>query len=153
MPILVKIVIAGVNTACLLNTLFFPSSATPFVLLTTIASTIMWAFSTKEKSPTARAGLYWYVGFAAFLSIICIVLGTSAEIKSAADDATKYIYVFYQNAALIGGKQFNYLVFAGFMAFSVVALMIFDIIAGINGINSRECSLPSYIASKVARCG
>ena len=152
MSVLVKIVMAGINVACLINTLIYPSNATPFVILTTIASVVTWAFTTKEKSPAIQRGLNLYIGYASVLSAICIVLGTSAKLQPLSQGVTnKYMFIFDPNAVLLGSRYFNYLYFAIFMFLSVTALMIFEIVAAINSTKIESTSLPRYVAGQVAK--
>lgn len=125
----VKIVMAAINIACLLVTLLSPASITPLVLLTTIASTVTWAFTTQEQTDLHRHGLHLYIGGASLLSIVCIVLGTTTSISRPypTTNPGRYEFTFDSNIAGLGGTKFNYLVFAVIMFFSISGLMAIEI--------------------------
>lgn len=125
----VKIAMAAVNVACLLVTLLSPATITPLVLLTTIASTVTWAFTTQERTALHRHGLHLYIGGASLLSIVCIVLGTTTSISRPCPEINpgKYEFTFDSNIAGLAGTKFDYLFFAVVMFLSITGLMAIEI--------------------------
>ena len=125
----VKIVIAAINTACLIVTLLFPADVTPLVLLTTIASTVSWAFTTQEQTKNRQRGLIIYTILASILAIICIVFGvTSSVIRPDPSNAPgQYIFSFDSTLAGLANVRINYLYFAIPMFVLIVFLMIVEI--------------------------
>ena len=125
MSLQVKIVMAAINTACLIVTLFCPSGVTPLVLLTTIASAVTWAFAKTEQSPLTRKGQIISTSIAAILAIACIVLGVTATISqpSAPEYAGQFVFTFDETVVGLAGKSFDYLFFAVTMFVWIVFLM------------------------------
>ena len=134
----VKIAMAAINIACLAITLLSPTTITPLILLTTIASTVSWAFTTQERTPLHHSGLYWYIGGAALLSVICIVLGITASISY--DPPGKYQFVFDSTIAGLGDFKFGYPFFAWSMFSSISVLMAIEIYVSITMENSKADS-------------
>lgn len=114
MSLQVKIVMAAINTACLIVTLFCPSNGTPLVLLTTIASAVTWAFAKTEQSPLTRRWQFISTGVAGVLAIACIVLGTTTTISNPSSSryAGQFLFTFNKSVAGLAGKSFDYLFYA-----------------------------------------
>ena len=125
----VKIVIAAINIACLIVTLLFPADVTPLVLLTTIASTASWAFTTQEKTKDGQKGLLIYTSLASILAIVCIVLGVTSSIIRPDPCNNPGLYVFSFDSTLVGLAKvtINYLYFAIPMFLLIVFLMSIEI--------------------------
>ena len=125
----VKIVIAAVNIACLIVTLLFPADVTPLVLLTTIASTASWAFTTQEKTKDGRKGLLIYTSLASIPAIVCIVLGVASSIirPDPGNNPGLYVFLFDSTLAGLANTTVNYLYFAIPMFLFIVFLMGIEI--------------------------
>ncbi len=129
MSLQVKIIMAAINTACLVVTLFCPSNVTPLVLLTTIASTVTWAFAKTEESPLTRKGQYISTSIAAVLAIACIVLGVTATI-SQPDNRTydgQFVFTFNDKVAGLAGISFDYIFYAAAMFISITFLTVVEL--------------------------
>lgn len=160
----VKIVSAGINIACLVTTLLYPDSTTPFVLLMTIVSTAAWAFS-DEIDPLHRdVGLYLYTIAAAALATICIVLGVTSSlngvdaqgnvIANATQVVDHYEFQFENKVFLFGGDRWSYTPIAIGMLLLIVAMMVTEIVYTAKNYNRRSGvkyshSISSYINSKI----
>ena len=129
----VKIAMGSINTACLFITLLSPSSITPLILLTTIASAVSWAFTTQERTALHRNGLYLYISGAALLSVICIVLGITASISRPCPSKVpgKYEFIFDSTIAGLANYKFDYMFFAVIMFIAILLLMAVEIYASI----------------------
>lgn len=125
----VKIVMAAINLACLIVTLAFPADVTPLILLTTIASTVSWAFTTQEPDDRHRKGLLIYIGLASFLAIVCIVFGVTASViqPDPTFNPSCYAFKFDDMLVAIGGAELNYLWFAIPIFIFIVFLMVIEI--------------------------
>ena len=127
----VKIVMAAINIACLIVTLLSPADITPFVLLTTIASTASWAFTTQEKTKEGHKGLLIYTGLASFLAVVCIVLGVTSSIAEMCPNQAPglYIITFDDSLAFLAGKSFDFIWFAIPIFVFIVFLMCVEVIS------------------------
>lgn len=125
----VKIIIAAINIACLAVTLAFPTDATPFILLVTIASVIPWAFSTQGKKETVPKPLLLYTSLASFAAFLCIVLGTTTSCVHGKPESNNYFLIFKDGIASLSKFTFNYLYFAVPIFFLIVFLIIGEVIA------------------------
>lgn len=107
----VKIVMAAINTASLIVTLLCPSSVTPLVLLTTIASAVTWAFTKTDHPELTRKWQLFSTSVAATLTVFCIVLGVSAKLSN--PDIPRYtgqfVFTFDKTVAVLSEKSFDYI--------------------------------------------
>lgn len=125
MSLQVKIVMAAINAACLIVTLVCPSDVTPLILLTTIASTVTWAFAKTEQSLLTRKWQFISTSIASGLSIICIVLGVTTTISNPTTPSYVGQFVFTFDSSVVGlaGRSFDYLYFAITTFLMIVFLM------------------------------
>ena len=110
-------------------TLVFPSDVTPLVLLTTIASTVSWAFTTPKKTKAEQKALLMYTGLASFVTVVCILLGVTASIIRPDADAHPghYVFLFDSNVAVLANTTVNYLYFAIPVCILICCLMLMEI--------------------------
>lgn len=127
----VKIVMAAINVACLIVTLLSPTDITPLVLLTTIASTVSWAFTTQGETKQGRKNLILYTCLASFVAVVCIVLGVTSSISNACSTENPGLYtiVFDDSLAFLAGKSFHYGWFAVPIFILMVSLMCIEVIS------------------------
>ena len=137
MSLQVKIVMAAINVACLIVTLFCPSDITPLILLTTIASAVTWAFAKAEQSRLTRKWQFISTSVASGLAITCIVLGVTATIShpNAPKHAGQYVFTFDETVVGLAGRYFDYLFFA---------ITVFILILFLMGVELRA----SYLTEK-----
>ena len=151
----VKIVMAGINIACLIVTLLVPSSITPLILLTTIVSIVSWVFTTKPDSPRTQVVVYLYVAYATLLAIICIVFGVTASVEVAnAATPNEYVFLFDNTVAKWGGQTYPYEKYAWLMFISIVSLMFCEILSAmLNDLRNKKSSIPiaCRVASEIAK--
>lgn len=149
----VKIVLAGINAACLLVTLLFPSTATPLLLLTTIAPVVSWAFTTQEQPATSKERLVLYiVVWASVLAAICIAVGvlTFVEQPDVQNNPGYYVFTFHASVAGVGNTSFNYFGFAIPMFFAIFFLMLCEVVASFD-VNRADAFIPQPLARDIAQ--
>lgn len=122
MSLRAKIILTGVNIAFLIVALLSPDNTTPLASLITIVSSVSWTLSSNIEQPIPSFIMSFYVGIATLFSILCIVLGFSGTIYYT-ETAGSYMYKFYDNVAILGGFQFDYVYFAVIIAAVVILLM------------------------------
>lgn len=130
----VKIVMAGVNIACLLITLLYPNSATPVSLLPVIVTVTSWVFLSREDGLSNKAAKRQreYLVFSTVLAVICVVMGVTSRIQQA-KCGTGYVVCFIKETALIGDFSFDYAWFAGTVFFAILFLIVSEVIAAKRG--------------------
>jgi hypothetical protein len=152
MSLQVKIVVAAINTACLIVTLLCPGDVTPLVLLTTIASAVTWAFAKTEQSRLTRKWQFISTSIASGLAIVCIVLGVTASISqpTVPKYAGQFVFTFDTSVVGLAGQSFDYLFFAVTMFVVIVFLMGVELLTSYLIEKSQKSQLPS--PQPLARC-
>ena len=151
----VKIVMAGINIACLIVTLLVPSSITPLILLTTIVSVVSWVFTSKPTSPRTQVVVYLYVAYATLLAIICIVFGVTSSVEvNNSVTPNDYVFLFDSTVAKWGAQTYPYENYAWLMFVSIVSLMFGEILSAmLIDLRNIKSSVPisRRIASEIAK--
>lgn len=91
-----------------------------------------------------RNGLYLYIGGAALLSVVCIVLGITASISRLypSKNPGKYEFVFDSTIAGLAKLRFDYMFFAVVMFIAISVLMVVEVYSSIVMENSQAKDLP-----------
>ena len=155
MQLKTNIVMLSINTACLLVTLFYPNSATPFSMLPIIVFSCYWIFKTKKDT---KPGAWMRVGrlargallfLAATEMLVCIVVGSTCTIMQ--NTSGTYFLVVGESVAFFHGKTFNYLSFF-LMCFGVTTVVSFgELIATLKQMKSNGGKVTSFAQIVAAR--
>lgn len=126
----VKIVMAGVNVACLLITLLYPNSATPVSLLPVIVTATSWVFLSRDANSSDKTAKRQreYLVFSTVLGVISIVMGVTSRIQQV-KCGTGYIVRFIKETALIGDFSFDYAWFAVTIFIAILFMIVSEVIA------------------------
>lgn len=108
----VKIVMAGINIVCLIVTLLYPNSATPFAVVPVIVTTTSWTLFDKRGS----SKFTHFLVVATFVASICLLIGLTSSVHdvnsvNGISESPYYSIVFNEKVAFIGGTSFSYGIF------------------------------------------
>ena len=124
MNILIKIIMMGINIVCLLITLAYPNSATPFSLIPIIITTATWVFASIQSGKKAKSTYVIFIVLAMFVSAFCVILGLTTEILPTEGISNRYRVIFHNSVAMCGGMEFPYTYFFIFALLSIIGLII-----------------------------
>ena len=105
---LIKIVIVGVNSLCLLITLAYPNDGTVFSLLPVIVTASSWMIDSARKTVLSRYNAF-LVLFPVVTACVCCFLGSTCTLTAATDTPANYFFKFRDDVAFLGGISFSYI--------------------------------------------
>lgn len=122
-----KLVLSGINIACLIITLLYPNSGTPFSIIPIIVTASSWIFMTNRSDELTQKKTGLLV-FATFLGAFCMTIGLTATIEPLEGYSSNYIVYIRDSVAILGGISFSYWTMAVIFT-SVIVLMVADVAA------------------------
>ena len=119
-----KLVLFGINIACLLVSLLYPNAATPYSLIPIVVVSSTWIFTSDSEQTTKRFPLAVSIAYI----VICILVGTTSTICTIPDQNT-YIIKVNPSVAFFANAEYSYLSFFLISVFSIVFLGVCEIIS------------------------
>lgn len=119
-----KLVLFGINIACLLVTLLYPNAVTPYSLIPIVVASSTWIFTSNSDQQTKRFPLVVSIAY----MVICILVGTTSTIGIQPGQDT-YVIKVNPTVAFFANIEYSYWSFFLVSIFSIGILGVCEIIS------------------------